>query len=130
MYRSPRSTSWAAQILSNSVVGSDTGSAPSQAGGDDGEELPLGLGGPVLEVMRQVGVEGHGVALLEVAGVAVAHEAHSPAQHHRGLAAPRLVARWVPRTSGGGAGGEGVDRDLGALPGQRRREHLVAVAGP
>ena len=46
----------------------------------------------------------------------------------RGLARARLVHRRVAGPAGRGAGRERVARDLGALAGQRRREHLVAVA--
>src|SRR5213078_3015241 len=98
---SPGATSWASQIFSNVVFG--IALAPSQAGGDNGEEARLAAIG-VLEVVRQVGVEGHAVALGEVVRLAVADEAQAPTGHDRGLARPRLVYRRIVWASGGGAG--------------------------
>ena len=53
----PSETSWASQILSNMVLGIVASSAPPQAGGDHREE-PGRVVAFVLEVVRQVGVEG------------------------------------------------------------------------
>ena len=83
----------------------------------------------VLEVVRQVGVEGHAVARRRARGARRRRRSVSaPALDDRGLAAAGLVHRRVAGPAGRGAGRERVQRDLGALAGQRRREHLVAVA--
>ena len=79
-------------------------------------------------MVRQVGVERDRVALAELVRDAVADEAHAARQHHGRLAAARLVHRRVAGPAGGGARRQRVQRHLGALPGQRRRQHLVAVA--
>src|SRR3954447_8182616 len=86
----PGPTSWAAQILSNRVSG--TWSAPSQARAGHGEETGL-AGAGVLEMVRQVGVERHAVALAEgeVGPVAVQDEA--PGLDERALASAGLVDR-------------------------------------
>src|SRR3954454_4800697 len=120
-------TSWRCQIFSNSVVGWDMWSAPPQAGGDDGEQHGLALAG-VLEVMGKVGVERHAVALGERVALAVDVEDDVARVHEGHLAGAGLVDRRVAGTAGGGARCEDVARELGALPGLRWRQDLVAVA--
>src|SRR3954447_22194872 len=94
-------TSWESQIFSNIVLG--IALAPSQAGGDHGEEARLAAVG-VLEVMWEVGVEGDAVALRQLVGLAVADEVQPPTRDHGGLAGTRLVDRRVVRAAGGGSG--------------------------
>src|SRR3954454_21261929 len=72
MYRRDSATSWASQILSKRDR--PAMSAPSQSGGHDRMEAGRPLAG-VLEVMRKVGVEGHGIALRQIVGLATAHQA-------------------------------------------------------
>ena len=45
-----------------------------------------------------------------------------------GLTRAGFVARRIAGAAGDGSGLEGVARDLGAQPGQRRGEHLVGMA--
>src|ERR1700682_396798 len=93
--------------------------AASQPRGDDGQKggLPAAQG---LEVVRQVGVERHAVALAELVSPPVAYEHHRTVLDERGLAAARLMHWWVIGGAGGAAGGESVARELGALPRLRR----------
>src|SRR5689334_8522570 len=98
-------TSCAAQILSNIVFG--IALAPSQSGGDNGEEARLAAVG-VLEVMRKVGVERDAVAFVEVVGRAVADEPHPPRGDYRGLARTGLVDRRVVGAARGRAGRQHV----------------------
>jgi hypothetical protein len=98
MNSSPGATSCASQILSSSVRG------------------------------RQIGVEGHGVALAQLVCDAVAEEGDGPAGDDDRLPRPRLVHRRVAGGARARAGLERVLGDLGALAGQRRREDLEGVA--
>ena len=107
------------QILSNRSSGIRCSSyAAPQPGGDVTASRPrLGVFALVLEVVRQVGVEGDAVALGELVALAVDAEVDRALQHDRGLAAARLVHRRVVGAAGRGAGLERVHRDVGALPG-------------
>src|SRR3954452_1225642 len=116
---SPGATSCASQILSNIVFG--IALAPSQAGGDNGEEARLAAVG-VLEVMREVGVEGDAVALLHVVGRAVADQPQAAAGHDGRLAGTRFVDRRVVRSASGGSGLQDVKRHLGALARKARSD--------
>ena len=95
--------------------------APAQAGGDDGEQGRLLLAG-VLEVVGQVGVEGHAVAGGELVALAV------DVEHDARRASTSAVSR-LPGSCIGGSPGPPVRapgastwrRELGALAGQRRR---------
>ena len=60
--------------------------------------------------------------------VAVDDQRQRAGEDDGGLAAARLVHRRVVAAAGGGAGLERVQRDVGALPGQRRGQLLEAVA--
>ena len=92
---------------------------PPQAGGDHRHELRLAAAG-ILEVVRQVGVERDRVALARARARRRRRRAAArPSSDDRGLAAAGLVDRRVVRAAGGGAGRERVQRDLGALAGQR-----------
>src|SRR4051794_30592842 len=79
--------------------------------------------------MWEVGVEGHAVAGDELVALAVDLEHDPPLLDERALAAAGLVHRRVARAAGDRPRGEDVTRELGPLPGQRRREDLRAVAG-
>src|SRR3954470_13182012 len=94
---SPGATSCASQIFSNIVFG--IALAPSQAGGDNGEEARLAAVG-VLEVMREVRVERDAVTLLQVVGRAIADQSQAASRHDGGLAGARFVHRRVVRTTG------------------------------
>src|SRR3954453_2509086 len=96
---SPGAPSCASQIFSNIVFG--IALAPSQAGGDNGEEARLAAVG-ILEVVWKVRVERDAVALAQVIGGAVADQAQAPTRHDRGLAGAGLVHRRVVRASCGG----------------------------
>src|SRR4051794_41466935 len=87
---SPGATSCASQIFSNIVFG--IALAPSQAGGDNGEEARLAAIG-VLEVVWKVGIERDAVTLFQVIGRAVADQAQPAAGDDRGFARARLVDR-------------------------------------
>src|SRR4051795_12324937 len=110
---SPGATSCASQIFSNIVFG--IALAPSQAGGDNGEEARLAAIG-VLEVVWKVGIERDAVTFFQVIGRAVADQAQAAAGDDCGFARARLVDRGVVRPAGRGARLEHVQRDLGALP--------------
>src|SRR4051812_16385451 len=101
MYSRLGATSWSAQILSNSVLGirgvSSVVLAAAQAGGDDREQRGV-AGTGVLEVVRQVGVEGDAVALPEVVAVTVDVEDDAALLEEGAIAGARLVHR---RTAGG-----------------------------
>src|SRR5436190_22752582 len=114
----PGMTSWASQIFSNIVLG--IALAPSQTGGDHREEARLAAVG-VLEVMRKVGVEGDAVALRQVVGLAVAHQAQPAAGYDRGLAGTGLVDRRGAPAAGGGSG---------LQDGPRHPRPLAPPAGP
>src|SRR3954465_6534658 len=86
-------TSWASQILSKRVRGI---SAPTQPGGDDGQDGRL-AGAVILEVVGQGGVEGDAVAGGELVVVAVDVEHDGAFRHQRDLAAAGLVHRRVAR---------------------------------
>src|ERR1700737_3125207 len=122
MYSSPGATSWASQILSNSVFGISVSgrgwlsSAAAQPGADHGQQPSLVRAG-VLEVMRQVGVEGHAIAAAELVALTVADEHRDALLDERGLAAAGLVHRRVVGTAGCGARRQHVQRELGALSG-------------
>src|SRR5918996_1714069 len=129
MYSRLSATSWACQILSNRLLGKWC-SAPPESGGHDSVEAGV-PGSGVLEVMRDVGVEGHGVALDELVLHAGADEPQRALHHDRGLAAAGLVHRGVVGLAGGAARRQRVQGHLGAQARQRRRQDLVAVAaGP
>src|SRR5207248_2623396 len=73
MYRIPGATSCASQILSNRVLGIGAPLAPPEAGADHRQQhRPIRSW--VLEMMGQVGVERHAVALVELMGLAVAYQ--------------------------------------------------------
>src|SRR4051812_3250147 len=110
MYSSPGATSWASQILSNSVVGIGgllAFLAAAQAGAHDGEQARRRVA-RVLEVVGKVGVERDGVAGFEVVALAVAHEHGRAGLDDGGLAAARLVHGRVAGPARGGAGRERV----------------------
>src|SRR3954469_12968438 len=131
MYSRLGATSWSAQILSNSVLGirgvSSVVLAAAQAGGDDREQRGV-AGTGVLEVVRQVGVEGDAVALREVVAVTVDVEDDAALLDEGDLAAAGLVHRRVAGAARAGAGAERVAAELGPLTGQRRGEDLEGVA--
>src|SRR3954447_2599629 len=102
-------TSWESQIFSNIVLG--IALAPSQAGGDHGEEARLAAVG-VLEVMREVGVEGDAVTVREVVGRAVADQPQTSVRDDRGLACTGLVNGRVVGAAGGRARPQDVQRDF------------------
>src|SRR5688500_5603418 len=77
--------------------------------------------------MREVGVEGHGVAVLELVSGAAVDEADRPSLDDRSLAAARLVHGRVVGAGGRRTRRERVKGHLGAESWERRREHLVAV---
>src|SRR5947208_2973029 len=106
MYSSPGATSWSCQILSNRVLGIAP-LAPSEARADDGEQRRL-LGAGVLEVVGQVGVEGHAVAGRQLVAFTVAVQDDRAGLHERDLAAARLVHRRVAGATGRRAGGQDV----------------------
>src|SRR5919206_3874964 len=120
MYSRPGATSCAAQILSNSVLGIGAVSAPSQAGGHDGEQRRL-AGAGVLEVVGQVGVERHAVAGGQRMALAVDVQLDRAALDERDLAAPRLVHRRVAGGAGLRARGGGGAGGVRAPPPGRRR---------
>src|SRR3954451_20026061 len=97
---SPGATSCASQIFSNIVFG--IALAPSQAGGDNGEEARLAAI-RVLEVVWKVGIERDAVTLSQVIGRAVADQAQPTAGDDRGFARARLVDRRGGRARGAGA---------------------------
>jgi len=74
-------------------------------------------------VVGQVGVEGDGVALVELVGEAVADQAQRAGGD--GLVAVGLVHGRVVCAAGGADRGRRVLGDLGALGGQRGAQHLV-----
>ena len=83
----------------------------------------------VLEVVWQVGVEGDRVALAR--DRARRRRRRAAAGPSSTTAVSRLPASWIGGSSGppvAAPGGKRVQRDLGALARQRRRQHLVAVA--
>src|SRR5436190_20496271 len=122
---SPGATSCASQIFSNIVFGMT--SAPSQSGSDDGEKPRLAAVG-ILEVVRKVGVEGDAVPFVEIERLAVADEPQLAGSDNRRLARTRLVHRRVIGPAGRRPRLEHVQRNLGTLAGQPRRDDLVAVA--
>src|SRR6266516_1390429 len=113
-------TSWSSQILSKRVRGI-VWSAPAQPGGDDGQDGRL-AGAGVLEVVRQVGVEGDAVAGGQLVALAVDVEHHGAVLDEGDLAAAGLVHRRVAGAAGLRAGRQRVAAELGALAGQRRGE--------
>src|SRR5436305_6257568 len=133
MKSSPGATSWADQIFSSSVLGIGSPlvrrSAAAQSGRQDGQEPRL-PGTGVLEVVGQVGVEGHAVAEAELVPVAVADEDDATLLDERRLPAARLVHRWVLGPPGRRPGGQGVAGELGPLTGQRGPQELVAMPPP
>ena len=72
-------------------------------------------------MVRQVGVEGDAVALLQLMALPVADERDGTPLDERGLAAAGLVHRRVVGRAGGAAGGERMARELGALAGLSAR---------
>src|SRR4051794_41901870 len=110
---SPGATSCASQIFSNIVFG--IALAPSQAGGDNGEEARLAAIG-VLEVVWEVGIERDAVTLFQVIGRAVADQAQPSAGDDRGFARARLVDRRGGRRPRPGARGSHVPRGPPAPP--------------
>ncbi len=103
--------------------------APPEACRDESQEGGLG-GRGVLEVVGQVGVEGHGVAVLQLVTGAVEDEHHAAALHECRLAASRLVDRRVIRRAGRATGRQRVAGELRALSGLGRGEHLIAMPAP
>src|SRR3954465_10944347 len=101
--------------------------APSQSSGDDAHEARVLVRVRVLEVVWQVGVEGHGVALAEAVLLPRDVQGHGAVGHDRGLAAAGLVHRRVARAAGRRARLQRVRRYLGPLAGQWRRDDLVGV---
>ncbi len=75
----------------------------------------------VLEVVRQVGVEGHAVARCQLVALSVAHQHHRAALDERRLAAARLVHRRIVHGARRAARRERVPRELRALARLRRR---------
>src|SRR3954454_3649501 len=75
----------------------------------------------------QGGVGGDAVAFAELVSLPVDEELDASLEHDGGLAAARLVHRWIVRPSGGGAGRKRVLRDVGALARQRRSELIHGV---
>src|SRR5215207_5569958 len=113
MYSRPGATSWAAQILSNRVLGIARGcllvrlwlSASAKPGGNDRQQRGV-AGAGVLEVVGQVGVEGHAVARRQGVLLAVDVEQDVTVLDERDLAAARLVHGGVAGAAGAGARGE------------------------
>ena len=98
----PGATSWAAQILSNSVRRLVM-LAAAQAGGHDGQQDGL-LRAGVLEVVGQVGVEGDAVAGVRARGARRRRRRTTRAAlDERGLARAGLVHRRVAGAAGDGA---------------------------
>ena len=83
----------------------------------------------VVEVMGQVGVEGHAVAGVQRVRGAVDVQCQRAVLDDGGLARAGLVPRRVAGAAGDRARGERVAGDLGALTGQRRGQDLVGVPG-
>src|SRR5437870_3774085 len=123
----PSATSWADQILSNRVCG--IGSAPAQPGRDDRDETG-GAAAVVLEVMGQVGVEGDAVAGAEEVALAVDDERDLALEDDGRLPATRLVERRIAGTAGARRRRQLVQRDVGALTRQGRRQLLGAMPPP
>src|SRR5947208_10672305 len=110
MYSSPGATSWASQILSNSVLdmGVSSGcSAPSQTGADHRQQHGL-LRAGVLEVVGQIGVEGDTVAGGELVGHAVALQHDTAGLHQGALPAAGLMHGRIARRARDRAGRERV----------------------
>src|SRR5689334_11208720 len=89
MYRRLGATSCASQILSNRDLGIMMSLTSAEARADDGEQHRVS-GPGVLEAMRQVGVEGDGVALLQLVLGAVDVQRDRAALDDRDLAAAGL----------------------------------------
>src|SRR3954447_16221548 len=86
-------TSCASQILSNRDLGMGSWSLTSaEARADDRQQDGLS-GSGVLEAVRQVGVEGHGVALVQLVLGAVDVQRDGAGLHDGDLAAAGLVHR-------------------------------------
>src|SRR4051812_11820425 len=102
-------------------------SAPSQTGGDDAEEARVIAGVQILEVMRQVGVEGDRVARFEAVFLPGDLQSDSAFGDDCGLATARLVHGRVAGPTRARMRLERVDGDLRSLPGQRRGEDLIGV---
>src|SRR4051812_49924000 len=94
-------------------------SAPPEPCADDRHEAGL-AGAGVLEVVRKVRVECHGVAVVEVVGAAVADELQAAGGHDRGLAAAGLVDRRGAPGARGRARGPHRPGGPRAPAGQRR----------
>src|SRR3954447_2954983 len=121
-------TSWAAQILSNRLWGMMMMSlTTAEARADDGQQHGAS-GSGVLEAVRQVGVEGDGVALAELVLGAVDVQRDGAALDDGDLPAAGLVHRRGALPAGGRTGRQLVAAELGALSGKRRREDLELVA--
>ena len=100
-----------------------------QPRGDDRQKGRLAVA-RILEVMRQIGVEGHAVALGERMALAITDQHHRAELDQRGLAASRLVHRRVIGCAGRSAGGERVPGELRSLSRLPRGHDLEAVAAP
>src|SRR5262249_60913412 len=98
-----------------------------QARGDDRQEGSL-LGCWVLEVVWKVGVEGNAIALPQLIAMPVADQHHLPALDQGALAAAGLVHRRIVGRAGRPAWSERVPRQLGALSGLGKAQHLEAGA--
>jgi hypothetical protein len=89
---------------------------PPQAGAHDREQYGV-FGSRVLEVVWQVGVEGHAIAGEQLETAPVAGQHHLTRLDQRRLAASGLMEGWVAAPAGRGTGRQRVGRQLGALPG-------------
>jgi hypothetical protein len=81
-----------------------------------------------VEVVGQIGIEGHAVPRRELVLGTVAVQDRVAELDEGRLPAAGLVHRGIAGPSGLGARLEPVARELGSLAGQRRSENLVAVA--
>src|ERR1700689_4783979 len=100
-------TSWASQILSNSVFDIFSLLTASQARGDDCEKRGL-RGRGVLKMVWQVSVECHAIALAQLVALPVANERERALLDERRLTTSRLVHRRVVLGTGRATWGERV----------------------
>src|SRR5258706_10932329 len=91
--------------------------APSEARADDGQQRRL-AGTGVLEMVRQVGIEGHAVPAGQLVALVVDVQDDAPTLDDGDLPAAGLVHRRVAGATGARAGGQHVAAELGALTGQ------------
>src|SRR3954454_11547472 len=78
--------------------------------------------------MREVRIEGHGVARREPVARAVDEQVDGAGLDHGGLAGAGLVHRRIAGPTGGGAGSEAMAGELGTQAEQRRAQDLVGMS--